>query len=64
MQFGQSLATDLLCNFTPADIKANEKIVFFFPTDESEVSIVIEKLKKNCSMASIASIISILIFLL
>ena len=46
---GQSLATDIPCNFTIADIKANEKSFFFCPFDESEVSIVIEKLKNKTS---------------
>ena len=49
MQVGQSLATDVPCNFTTADIEANEKSFFFCLTDESEVSIVIEKLKNKTS---------------
>ena len=47
MQVGQSLATDIPCNFTPADTEANKNSFLFCPTDESEVSIVIEKLKKT-----------------
>ena len=41
--------TDILCNFTSVDIKAKKKLFFFYPTDESEVSIVIEKLKNKTS---------------
>ena len=40
MQVGQSLATVIPCNFTTADIEANEKSFFFCPFDESEVSTV------------------------
>ena len=49
VQVGLSLATDIPCNFTTADIEANEKY-FFCPTDESEVSIVREKLKNKTSV--------------
>ena len=47
VQVGQSLATDIFCNFTSADIQA--KNLVFYPTNESEVSIVIEKLKNKTS---------------
>ena len=47
VQVGQSLATDIPCNFTTADVEANEKSFFFCPSDESEVYIVKEKLKNK-----------------
>ena len=49
VQVGQSHATDTPCNFTTAGIEATEKSFFFWPTDESEVSIDIEKLKNKRS---------------
>ena len=47
VQVDQNLVTDIPCNSTSADIEAKEKSYFFCPTDESEVSIAIEKLKKK-----------------
>ena len=47
LQVGQSLAANISFNFTSADIEANKKSFVFYPTDESDVSIVKEKLKKQ-----------------